>query len=121
MVTKSKIVIALIGALALSVFLLSGAPDDKNAATNTAVAAAALTAQSAGCAANLKDGSVLITGGHGASGTSNAAQMFSARKGAQPVAPMLSAREGHACATLPDGRVLVAGGATTGGGVTNSA
>ena len=50
------------------------------------------------------NGSVLISGGHGASGTSNGAQLFSARNGAQQVASMLLPREGHACAALADGR-----------------
>src|SRR3989454_689215 len=102
--------------------LLSAASDsDRAAVTNTAVAAALRVARSGACAANLKDGSVLITGGHGSNGVLATTEVFSAKSGSKDASPMSNARESHACVALPDGRVLVAGGATTGGGATNSA
>ena len=77
----------LIGALSLacllSLVLISWAASDKNAATNNAVAVGLKIARSGACAANLKDGNVLIAGGRGANGTLAAAEMFSAKNGSQ--------------------------------------
>jgi hypothetical protein len=106
--------------LSLGLLLVAG-PSDRNAATNNAVATALLTARTEACAANLPDGSVLITGGRGANGILTSAQSFRAKTGTVDAAPMAYGRAGHACAALPDGRVLVAGGNTQGGGTINTA
>src|SRR6266705_2360574 len=69
----------------------------------------------------LSDGSVLITGGDGASGPQTTAELMSSGGAFSSAASMQTARSGHAAIVLQDGRVLVTGGKTTGGGVTNSA
>src|SRR5712692_3136788 len=116
-----------IAAISIAVLLLIGigillnADDQKSAATNNSVGAALQVARSGACAANLKDGSVLITGGHGANGSLPDAEVFNAKSGSKSVASMAYPRESHACAALSDGRVLVAGGSTLGGGDFNTA
>src|SRR5437899_1338372 len=121
--TKSTKFFALVLLLMLGIALLlnAGADSDKIAATNTAVAVGLQTARSGACSAPLKDGTVLITGGRGANGTTASAQLFSAKHGASDASPMSRPRADHACAALPDGRVLVAGGTTSGGGTVNDA
>ncbi len=69
----------------------------------------------------LSDGSVFITGGDGASGPQNTAELMTNGGAFSSAASMQTARSGHAAIVLQDGRVLVTGGKTTGGGVTNSA
>jgi len=78
-------------------------------------------ARSGASSALLPDGRVLVTGGSGANGLLNSAEMYSLDGGFSPEAPMALARTGHVSVAMGDGRVLVAGGTTTGGGITNSA
>jgi hypothetical protein len=68
----------------------------------------------------LQDGSVLITGGAGANGTSAAAQIFGTDGSFASAGTMNEARSQHTAVVLGDGRVLVAGGSTA-AGPTNSA
>ncbi len=114
----ASVLLVCLAALSIGAVFSAGTGPDQ---TNTAVAVGLQVARSAACAANLKDGSVLITGGHGANGTLGSAEVFSAKGGSKAVGPMANPRENHACAALADGRVVVAGGTTLGGGTTNSA
>ena len=59
--------------------LLVGASSDKDAATNNAVAVGMRTARTGACAANLKDGSVFITGGRGTNGVTAGSEVFHAK------------------------------------------
>src|SRR5437868_1404445 len=61
-------------------------------------------------AARLDDGRVLFTGGTGATGALNSAELLTAGAGFAPVAPMAEARSKHTATKLSDGRVLVVGG-----------
>jgi hypothetical protein len=78
-----------------------------------------------GIATLMQDGRVLITGGRGASGTLNTAEIYDpATNSFIPVAATMSAaRVGHSAVPLLDGRVLVAGGSEDGtdANLTNSA
>jgi hypothetical protein len=73
----------------------------------------------------MQDGRVLITGGRGASGTLNTAEIYDpATNSFLPVTtPMSAPRVGHSAVALLDGRVLVAGGSKDGtdANLTNSA
>ena len=69
----------------------------------------------------LQDGRILITGGSGANGPTNSAELFAANGSFSPATPMNVPRSGHVAIVLQDGRVLVAGGTTSGGVVTNTA
>jgi hypothetical protein len=72
------------------------------------------TARAGACSVQLQDGRVLITGGAGASGVLNSAELFDSTGSYTDVASMLYSHADHVCAALEDGRVLVAGGRLTG-------
>jgi hypothetical protein len=77
-------------------------------------------ARSGAASALLQDGTILVTGGEGASGALASAEFFNA--GSFASAPAMNVARGrHAAVVLQDGRVLVTGGKTTGGSVTNAA
>src|SRR5258706_232603 len=78
-------------------------------------------ARAGASAAQLQNGSVLITGGESGSGPVASADIFNTDGSISTVAPMNNLRANHVSVVLQDGRVLVAGGSTTSGGVTNSA
>src|SRR5262249_31616880 len=80
-----------------------------------------LAPRSGACAAMLPDGSVLITGAQGTTGTLTSSEIFRSSGQVVSAPPMTQSRADHVCASLPDGRLLVAGGSTDGGGVTNAA
>ena len=69
----------------------------------------------------LPDGSVLFTGGDGANGPLQSAEVFGVNGTVSSAVAMNVARSRHFAVVLSDGRVLVGGGNTTGGGATNSA
>ncbi|HET8549934.1 MAG TPA: PKD domain-containing protein [Bryobacteraceae bacterium] len=98
--------------------LLSGADSGMPAAAGQG---RLMSARSAACAAMLKDGRILITGGESGRNILATVELFSVRNGAVDAPPMSTARSGHSCATMADGRVLVAGGMATGGGALNTA
>jgi WD40 repeat protein len=61
----------------------------------------------------LRDGTVLVTGGNGSTGTLATAELFDPASGVFVLAgSMGTARAGHSATLLNDGRVLVAGGGT---------
>jgi hypothetical protein len=77
-------------------------------------------ARSGAASVLLQDGTILVTGGEGASGVLSSAEFFSA--GSFAAAPAMNvARSRHAAVVLQDARVLVTGGKTSGHGVTNAA
>jgi hypothetical protein len=66
------------------------------------------------CAAQLADGSILITGGIGSAGPLDSAEIL-AGGSFSAAAPMAAARSSHTCVALKDGRVLVTGGVDSAG------
>src|SRR5262245_8813317 len=94
-------------ALVSIAFLLNAAGGvDKYAAASGAAGNDRLMSSRAGsCAAVLKDGRILITGGEASKATIVAtAELFSVATGTSDAAPMSTPRAEHACATLEDGR-----------------
>src|SRR5262245_27719801 len=91
-------------------FLLNaagGADKDAGAAGNGRL----MSSRAGSCAAVLKDGRILITGGEASKATIvGTAERFTVVTGTSDAAPMPTPRVEHACATLGDGRVLVVGG-----------
>jgi len=78
-------------------------------------------ARTGASAVRLADGRVLITGGIGANGVIETAELYGATGSFSRVAPMLHSRSEHVSVALEDGRVLVAGGRTRGDAALSSA
>src|SRR5258708_6449195 len=67
-------------------------------------------ARAGASAAQLQNGSILITGGESGSGPLATADIFNTDGSISTVAPMNNLRANHVSVVLQDGRVLVAGG-----------
>ena len=107
--------------LSIGVLMRAGNEAEKTSAVNAIGNGRMMSSRAGSCAALLKDGRILITGGEVGKTTVATAELFSVRTGTSDAAPMLTPRTDHACATLADGRVLVAGGLTTCGTALNTA
>ena len=106
--------------LAAAGLLVSASP--LQVPSGTWIATGAMNSARSGAAAVLlQDGRILITGGSGASGPANSAELFGSNGSFSLASPMNVPRSGHVAVVLQDGRVLVAGGLTSGGAVTNTA
>jgi len=105
----------------VSLVVLISAPGEQGKTAANSASGRLMSSRAASCAALLKDGRLLITGGEVNKTTVATAELFSVVRGASDAAPMSTPRLEHACATLTDGRVLVVGGSTTGGTALNTA
>ena len=110
--------ILLSAALLIASSVLSFAYETSSSGAWVAAGKARLTGA---CSVEIPGGRVLVTGGEGAAGALNTAQIFDASGAAAAAAQMLFSHTEHVCTLLGNGRVLVAGGRINGATISNIA
>src|SRR4051794_40675579 len=113
--------VAGIALLSIGILMRAGNESGKTSAANAVGNGRMMSSRAGSCAALLKDGRILITGGEVSKTIVATAELFSVRTGTSDAVSMSTPRTEHACTTLADGRVVVAGGLTTSGTALNTA